>query len=143
MIHCRWNRSPLALGAKRSGGMRRTPNASRGSAKFGNSRSIWSAAYSAAFGFAAACLSGATAAHAMEPWENALTVMSLPAGVTELNVTNCVKVILTGLQSNAVVKGIVFMPGATDELYFFRRAKATLTNSAPAMLDGVNALRNQ
>jgi len=47
------------------------------------------------------------------------------------------------LQSNTVVKGIVFMPGATDEFYFFRRAKAGLTNSSPTLLDAVKALKNQ
>jgi len=79
----------------------------------------------------------------MEPWEAALSLMPLPAGVTELNLTNGVGTMLTGLQSNTVVKGIVFMPGATDEFYFFRRAKAALTNPAPTMLDGVIALKRQ
>ncbi len=35
------------------------------------------------------------------------------------------------------------MPGATDEFYFFRRAAAALTNSAPTLLDAVFALTNQ
>jgi hypothetical protein len=35
------------------------------------------------------------------------------------------------------------MPGATDELYFFRRVHARLTNDAPTLLDAVSALTNQ
>ena len=35
------------------------------------------------------------------------------------------------------------MPGATDEFYFFRRARARLTNEAPTLLDAVVALTNQ
>ncbi len=50
---------------------------------------------------------------------------------------------LNAFQSNSVVKALIFMPGATDELYFFRRAHATLTNAAPSLLDAVNALTNQ
>jgi hypothetical protein len=35
------------------------------------------------------------------------------------------------------------MPGATDEFYMFRRAKAELTNAAPSLLDAIVALTNQ
>jgi hypothetical protein len=35
------------------------------------------------------------------------------------------------------------MPGATDEFYMFRRAKAALTNSSPTLMDAVAALTNQ
>jgi hypothetical protein len=35
------------------------------------------------------------------------------------------------------------MPGATDEFYFFRRAKAALTNDQPTLLDAIGALTNQ
>jgi hypothetical protein len=35
------------------------------------------------------------------------------------------------------------MPGATDEFYMFRRAKAGLTNDSPSLLDAVEALTNQ
>lgn len=78
----------------------------------------------------------------MEPWQFALD--SMPLGrVTELNRTNCVKLMLNGFQSNGVVKALIFMPGATDEFYFFRRAHAVLTNSYPSLLDAVTALTNQ
>jgi hypothetical protein len=35
------------------------------------------------------------------------------------------------------------MPGATDELYLFRRAKAVLGTAQPTLLDAVDALTNQ
>ena len=50
---------------------------------------------------------------------------------------------LNAFQSNGVVKALIFMPGATDELFFFRRAHATLTNANPSLLDAVAALTNQ
>ena len=50
---------------------------------------------------------------------------------------------LNAFQSNGVVKALIFMPGATDELYFFRRAHATLTNANLSLLDAVTALTNQ
>ncbi len=85
----------------------------------------------------------AQGAFAGEPWQDALGQMPLAAGVTELNRTNCVPLMLGAFQSNGVVKALIFMPGATDELYFFRRAHATLTNANPSLLDAVTALTNQ
>jgi hypothetical protein len=82
-------------------------------------------------------------ASAGESWQEALARMPLAAGVMELNRTNCVPLMLDAFQSNGVVKALIFMPGATDELYFFRRAHATLTNAAPSLLDAVMALTNQ
>jgi hypothetical protein len=78
-----------------------------------------------------------------ESWQDALGRMPLTAGVTELNRTNCVPLMLDAFRSNGVVKALIFMPGATDELYFFRRAHATLTNANPSLLDAVTALTNQ
>jgi hypothetical protein len=69
--------------------------------------------------------------------------MPLGTGAMELGRTNCVPLMLDAFQSNGVVKALIFMPGATDELYFFRRARATLTNAAPSLLDAVTALKNQ
>jgi hypothetical protein len=80
---------------------------------------------------------------AAETWQVALARMPLRANVTELNRTNCASLLLGAFQSNDVVKALVFMPGATDELYFFRRARANLTNNAPSLLDAVSALTNQ
>jgi len=69
--------------------------------------------------------------------------MPLGTNVTQLNRTNCVGILLRAFQSNDVVKALIFMPGATDEFYFFRRARAELTNSHASLLDAVNALTNQ
>jgi len=85
----------------------------------------------------------ATTALADENWQSALSEMPLGANVTELNRTNCVPLMLNAFQSNGVVKALVFMPGATDEFYFFRRADATFTNSNLSLLDAVVALTNQ
>ncbi|HMJ24873.1 MAG TPA: hypothetical protein VK475_03560 [Pyrinomonadaceae bacterium] len=69
--------------------------------------------------------------------------MPLNSNVSQLNRSNCVDIMLRAFQSNDVVKALIFMPGATDEFYMFRRAKADLTNAAPSLLDAVSALTNQ
>ena len=92
------------------------------------------------------CLAAATTTLAQETWQNALGRMPLgtpQGGTTELNQTNCVSLMLNAFQSNGVVKALIFMPGAADELYFFRRAHAALTNANPSLLDAVAALTNQ
>ena len=91
---------------------------------------------------AAVCLARFSA-NSAEPWQSALEGMPLGAKVTELNRTNCVAIMLTAFQSNDVVKALIFMPGATDEFYMFRRARANLTNPSPTLLDAVSALTNQ
>jgi hypothetical protein len=75
--------------------------------------------------------------------DDALSRMPLSAGVTHLSRTNCVEVMLRAFQSNTTVKALVFMPGATDEFYMFRRAEARLTNASPTLMDAVRALTNQ
>ena len=80
---------------------------------------------------------------AAETWQAALSRMPLGTNVTQLNRTNCVSSLLHAFQSNDVVKALVFMPGATDEFYFFRRAKADLTSHPASLLDAVSALTNQ
>jgi len=80
---------------------------------------------------------------AAENWQSALAGMPLKTNVTELGRTNCVGIMLGALQSNKVVKALIFMPGATDEIYFFRRATAELTNSPASLLDAVRALTSQ
>jgi len=77
------------------------------------------------------------------PWEPALAQMPFPPQVHELNRTNCVDLVLNAFQSNEIVRAIVFMPGATDEFYMFRRARAVMTTSSPSLLDAVAALTNQ
>jgi len=78
-----------------------------------------------------------------EPWQAALARMPLNTNVTQLNRTNCVGVMLRAFQSNDVVKALVFMPGATDEFYFFRRARADVAKHPASLLDAVAALTNQ
>jgi len=80
---------------------------------------------------------------AQETWQSALSRMPLGTNVTELNRTNCTLLMLNAFQSNAVVKALIFLPGATDELDFFHRVQAKLTNANPSLLDAVVALTNQ
>jgi len=80
---------------------------------------------------------------AQTTWQEEFAKMPLTENVSVLDRHNCVKVMLGSFQRNPAVKALVFMPGATDEFYFFRRARATLTNSAPTLLDAVSALTNQ
>lgn len=76
-------------------------------------------------------------------WPATLAAMPLGTNVSVLNQTNCAEVLLARFQSNSAVKALIFMPGATDELYFFRRVNVVLTNANPTMLDAVVALTNQ
>lgn len=86
---------------------------------------------------------GVTVSEAAEPWVDALAQMPFRKGAAELNQTNCVALVIEAFRSNAVVKALIFMPGATDEFYMFRRAKARLTNPSPSLMDAVSALTNQ
>lgn len=81
--------------------------------------------------------------NAADGWPEALARMPLGSKVRQLNRTNCVEVMLGAFQSNQFVKALVFLPGATDEFYMFRRAKADLTNASPSLLDALAALTNQ
>jgi hypothetical protein len=85
----------------------------------------------------------ATAALAEPSWQDELAKMPLNRPVAELNATNCARILLNSFRRSTAVQAIVFMPGATDELYFFRRVHARLTNDAPTMLDAISALTNQ
>lgn len=78
-----------------------------------------------------------------ESWTNALSRMPLGPNVSILNHTNCAQVLLGSFKSNATAKALIFMPGATDELYFFRRVQVSLTNVTPSLLDAIQALTNQ
>jgi hypothetical protein len=84
-----------------------------------------------------------TPLRAQTTWQEALAKMPLNQPVAELNRTNAVKIMLASFQRNTAVKALIFMPGATDEFYFFRRARAKLTSPSPTMLDAVLALTNQ
>jgi hypothetical protein len=69
--------------------------------------------------------------------------MPLGSTVQELNRTNCIPLLLNAFRSNDLVKALIFMPGATDEFYMFRRARAALSKASPTLLDAVSALTNQ
>jgi hypothetical protein len=77
------------------------------------------------------------------PWIAALSRMPLGVRVAELDRTNCISLMLNAFQSNSVVKALIFMPGATDELEFFRRAHAILSTANPSLADAIVALTNQ
>lgn len=77
------------------------------------------------------------------PWLAVLRRMPLGGETRQLDRTNCISLMLHAFQSNDVVKAIIFMPGATDELYFFRRAHATLSCRDPSLADAIVALTNQ
>lgn len=83
------------------------------------------------------------AASAAESWPAALTGMPLAGNPNVLNHSNCAQVVFGAFQSNATVKALIFMPGATDELYFFRRVNVELTNTSPTLFDAISALTNQ
>jgi hypothetical protein len=91
-----------------------------------------------------ALILGCTPAFADEvAWPAALATMPLGTTNNFINRTNCAEVLLARFQSNSAVKALIFMPGATDELYFFRRVNVALTNTNPTLLDAVVALTNQ
>lgn len=76
-------------------------------------------------------------------WAAELARMPLAHAVPELNRSNAAPLMLAAFRENPAVKGLIFMPGATDELYFFDRDVAKLTNAAPTLLDAIAAYTNQ
>jgi hypothetical protein len=78
-----------------------------------------------------------------QDWSRALAQMPLGTNITWLTHSNCAQVCFAALREDPVVKGLVFLPGATDELYFFRRVNAQLTPVAPTLRDAIVALTNQ
>lgn len=80
---------------------------------------------------------------AEEGWPAVLSRMRLRPPVSRLTRTNCVHSMLAAFESNSVVKALIFMPGATDEFYMFRRAQAELPMNSPTLFDAVAALTNQ
>jgi hypothetical protein len=83
------------------------------------------------------------AVRAQPSWQEEFAKMPLTEKVPELERHNVVRIMLNSFQRNGAVQALIFMPGATDEFYFFRRAHARLTNAAPTLLDAVMALTNQ
>jgi len=81
--------------------------------------------------------------HAQPTWQEEFSRMPLTEKVSELDRHNVVRIMLNSFQRNGAVQALIFMPGATDEFYFFRRAHARLNGAAPTLLDAVSALTNQ
>lgn len=80
---------------------------------------------------------------ALEPWQQALSKMPLNINGTQLTKTNAIPLMLESFQENTAAKALIFLPGATDEFYFFNRGNTTLTNDSPTLLDALTALTNQ
>ena len=78
-----------------------------------------------------------------DDWQTALSRMPLVTPAAELNRTNCVQLLLNSFQPGDTVKALILMPGATDEIYFFRRVHVALNFSNPTLLEAVVALTNQ
>jgi len=88
-------------------------------------------------------LAATTTVHAQTTWQEEFAKMPLVEKVPELDRHNFARIMLNSFKKNSAVQALIFMPGATDEFYFFRRAHANLTNAAPTLLDAVVALTNQ
>ncbi|MFN7138242.1 MAG: hypothetical protein ACK4UN_02765 [Limisphaerales bacterium] len=80
---------------------------------------------------------------AFESWQSSLARMPLKTNVVQLTKANTIPLMLESFQQDHTVKAVIFMPGATDELYFFDRVQAGVTNDTPTLLDAVNALTDQ
>jgi hypothetical protein len=80
---------------------------------------------------------------AQPAWQEEFAKMPLTEKAPELNRHNCVPLMLDSFRRNPAAQALIFMPGATDEFYFFRRACAALTNASPTLLDAISALTNQ
>jgi len=89
------------------------------------------------------CVLGANVRALADDWETALSRMPLITPATELDRTNCVALLLNSFQPNDTVKALIFMPGATDEVYFFHRVHVALNFPNPTLLEAVVALTNQ
>jgi len=76
-------------------------------------------------------------------WEAALAAMPLKTNVVRLKKFEAIPLMLESFREHPGVRALVFMPGATDEFYFFNRGEADLGSGAPTLLDAVRALTNQ
>ncbi len=79
---------------------------------------------------------------AAEDWPDALRRMPLPADAPPLNRDNCIGVMLGAFQSNAVVKGLIFLPAVTDDFYLIHRDAPKLNLAARNLFEAVAALTN-
>ncbi len=93
-------------------------------------------------GFVAFAAASIYRAQAQPSWQEEFAKMPLVETVTNIDRFNFARVMLKSFKKNDAVKGFLFMPGATDEFYFFHRAHADITNANPTLLDAVVALTN-
>jgi hypothetical protein len=76
-------------------------------------------------------------------WQTVLSGMPLGTNAFPLNLPGTAGLMLKSFQSNSVVKALVFLPAATDNLYFYKREPVRLTNSTPSLFDALVTLTNQ
>src|SRR5881628_1755780 len=80
-------------------------------------------------------------AGAPETWTETLSRMPLPPN-TILNRDNCMRLMLEGFQSNATVRGLVFLPGVSDDFYLISRDKPKLNATTANLAAAIGALTN-
>jgi hypothetical protein len=91
--------------------------------------------------FLAALLGTSVAAQGVESWQSELATMQLSTNRIHFSKAEPARAILQALKPNPVVKAIVIMPSATDELYFNDRGTTVFTNT-PTLFDAVRELTN-
>ena len=75
-------------------------------------------------------------------WKEALDSMPVATNSLRIFKTAAPQLILSALRSNEVVKGIVFLPAATDELYFFDHGLRTWAGQPGSLTDALTELTN-
>jgi hypothetical protein len=91
--------------------------------------------------FLATLLGTSVAMQGVESWQSELVTMPLGTNRIHFFKGEPARAILQALKPNRVVKAIVMMPCATDELYFNDRGTTVFTNT-PTILDAVRELTN-
>lgn len=76
-------------------------------------------------------------------WRGELAAMPMRADLRALDETNCAPAMLEAFRGGNSVRALIFMPGATDELYFFHRVNVQLPSAGVTLADAVVALTNQ
>ncbi len=75
-----------------------------------------------------------------ELWKTELARMPLSTNRIHFSKAEPAVVILRAFQTNPIVKAIVFLPGATDELYFNDRGSLVFTNANTTVFDAISEL---
>lgn len=76
-------------------------------------------------------------------WRSVLGAM--PAGTNSVRIhkTAPMELVFQTFQANPTVRAVIFLPAATDELYFFDHGVATLTGAQTSLADVLEAMTNQ